>query len=154
HRPCSVLALALLLAGAAAGQPAAADLQELWKDLADPDAARAHRALWALVATPGRSVPFLHKHLEQVTAVGPRQIARLVDDLGSSAFAARERATRELEKLGPLAEPALKKLLASRPPPEARLRAERLLDKLHRLSLPADELRAGRALEVLELVGN
>jgi hypothetical protein len=62
----------------------------------------------------------------------------------------------ELEQLSETAEPALRKALTDDPPPEARRRIERLLDKLRqsRLRPPAERVRLVRAVEVLELIGS
>jgi RNA polymerase sigma factor (sigma-70 family) len=67
-------------------------------------------------------------------AVGPRpdpiRLARLIADLDSASFATREKATSELERLGPAAETALREALRGEPSPEVRRRAETLLGKL------------------------
>jgi WD40 repeat protein len=134
------------------GEPAAAnlsskELEALWTDLAGKDAAQAYRAIRALVAAPEASVPFLGQHLRPV--VTP-DLARLIADLDAEAFAVRERATRELEKLGRLARPGLRQVLAGRPSPEVRRRVEGILEKEVALSLSPEELRGRRAVEALE----
>jgi hypothetical protein len=74
-----------------------------------------------------------------------------IKDLDSDDFTKREQATAELAKLGDLAEPALKKALADRPPLEARKRIERLLDNLPTEEpTSAEELCGLRAVELLE----
>ena len=81
------------------------------------------------------------------------QAEELIGRLGSENIEVREKATRELEKLGPLAWPALRQALAGRPSPEVRQRALRLLKKQKPVLPTAEELRAGRAIEVLEQIG-
>src|SRR5262249_3987199 len=73
--------------------------------------------------------------------------------LDSEGFAARDQATRELEKLGELAIPPLEKVLASQPSLETRRRAEQLLEKVSGKVLSAEQVRLVRAVEVLEQTG-
>jgi hypothetical protein len=141
------------------GEPPAAtklsprEVEALWADLLGEDAARAYRAIRALVAAPAHSVPFLRKHLRPVPPPPPARLARLIADLDAGQFAERERATGELERLGRLAVPALRQALAGRPSPEARRRIEALLRRPEPLPLAAEEVRAWRAVEVLEHIG-
>jgi hypothetical protein len=128
------------------------ELQALWADLAGDDAAKAYQAILAIVASPKNSVPFLGKHLKPAAPVDPMTLARLIGDLGSDHLKTRDRAIRELEKLGPLARQALEKVLAGEPPKSLRQRVEDLLDMLETRRLTPDELRAARALEALELL--
>jgi RNA polymerase sigma factor (sigma-70 family) len=137
----------------AAVQLSRRELEALWADLAGEDAGRAYRAIRALVAAPTHSVPFLRQELRPAPAAAPKHLARLIADLGADEFAVRERATGELEKLGPQAIPALKRALAGRPSLEARRRIEALLRRPDHLPRAADELRAWRAVEVLEHIG-
>jgi hypothetical protein len=131
-----------------------AELDALWTDLAGKDAAKAYRAIWALVAAPEQSVPFLGGRLRKDTAPEGGRITQLVRDLDSKRFNERQKAMVELEKLGPLAKSALEAALATKPSLEVKLRIEQLLDKISSLTLSADELRVWRALEALELIGN
>lgn len=129
------------------------DLQALWQDLAGTDAVQADQAIWALAAGAEQAVPFLRKHLRPAPAVEPSRLSHLLADLDSDQFAVRDKATRELEALGELAEAAIRKLLSGKPSLEARRRGEQLLEKL-RGPLPAGErLRSLRATEVLEHAG-
>lgn len=129
-------------------------LDDLWSDLADADAAKAYRALCRLARSPEQGVSLLQRHLRPASpAEGPR-LARLIADLDNDQFAVREEATRELEKLGTLAEAELRKALANRPSPEMRRRVEHVLARTQGAAPTADRLRTGRALEMLELVGS
>jgi hypothetical protein len=139
--------------------PAAADLsakelETLWADLLRDDAAKAYQAIRRLVAAPARSVPFLRQHLRPAAVPDPKHLARLIADLDAKQFAAREEATRALERLGRLARPALEQALAGRPSPEVRRRVEGILKRLEQVVLTPEELRGCRAVEVLEHVGN
>jgi RNA polymerase sigma factor (sigma-70 family) len=126
-----------------AGGPDAA-----WDDLLSEDAARAYQAMSALAATP-KGVVLLGKHLPPAVPPDGRRVAQLLKALDSEAFAERDQASQELEKLGEAAEPALRQALAGLASLETRKRAERLLNKLD-----PEWLRTQRALEALELAGN
>jgi RNA polymerase sigma factor (sigma-70 family) len=127
------------------------ELDKLWADLAANDGAKVDRAIGMLAASPQQAVPFLQSHLPRPPA-DPRRISRLVADLDSDQFDVREQATRELEKLGPLAEPSLRKALGERPALEARRRMEGLLEKSDPSRSPT-HLRLLRTIEVLEYTG-
>jgi hypothetical protein len=79
--------------------------------------------------------------------------AGLVHKHYSDSFRRREAATRELEKLGPEAGPALRHALAGSPSAEARRRLELLLAKAQGLR-PAESLRVLRTIETLERIGS
>ncbi len=129
-------------------------LKALWEDLAGKDAAKAYRAIWAMVDDPGQSVPFLKERLRAVPTPDAKRLKQLVADLDHSRFTEREKAMVELEKLGALAGPVLKNALDANPSLEMRRRIEKLLEKITGFTLSPEELRVWRALEVLEHVGN
>jgi Tol biopolymer transport system component len=128
------------------------ELQSLWADLERPDAAAAQRAIWKFAAGPKESIPFLQKHLRPVAPVDARLIARLVADLDSDQFEMRKQATAQLEKMGDLAVPVLRKVLQPKSSLETRRRIERLLEKVavERENPSLSWLRIMRALEALE----
>jgi WD40 repeat protein len=128
-----------------------AALQASWTALADQDAAKAWKSMLQLIAEPAKAVRFLGTHLRPVQTPDIKAIHRLIANLDSRRFAARAKANAELEKLGRLAEPALRKALAGSPSAEVRTRVERLLQDLEKPT--ADELRGLRAIEVLERIG-
>ena len=74
-------------------------------------------------------------------------------DLDSPMFAARQEATAALRQLGPRAIPALRQARDKPLSAGARRRAADLLAELERSPPAPDELRALRAVEVLEWVG-
>jgi WD40 repeat protein len=131
----------------------AAKLGALWDELRSDDAARAFRALCVLRSAGAAMVPYLARQLRPTIAVPGKRLDNLIADLDADDFAVRSTATSELEKLGELAGPALKKLVAGKPSVEARQRAEALLGKLEQrraLALTPDRLREVRTIEVLE----
>jgi WD40 repeat protein len=133
-------------------EPGRARLEALWADLRGDDAARAHRAVWALAAAPGRAVPLLRARLRPVAPVDGPRLAKLVADLGHPRFALRQQAERELERLGAVAAPALERALEAGPPLEVQRRTEGLLRKVT-APVTGEALRALRAVEVLERAG-
>ena len=128
-------------------------LSAAWRALAGDDAQEAYRALWSLASAPDQAVPFLKEHLRPAPPADPREIARRIADLDSDDFDVREKAERELDGLGDLAEAALRKALEGQPPAELRRRAERLLEKLDGPVTSPERLQQLRTLEVLEQVG-
>jgi WD40 repeat protein len=131
------------------------DLERLWADLRDADAAKAHAALWTLVAAPDRAVPFLQEHLCPVPRVAAERLRRLLADLDADDFARREEASRELAKLGIEVEPALRRILDDKPSLEMRRRVEVLLRDLPcQTAITPDALRQLRAIQVLEQIGS
>jgi hypothetical protein len=129
----------------------AAERAARWADLASADAACAIDAVWALAASPRESVPFLAKHLKP--AIAPPEVPQLIRDLDSEDFDTRDRAWRDLIKLGEAADPGLRAALRDKPSLECKRRIEQLLAKT-RLPLAAgDVLRGVRAVHVLETIG-
>jgi RNA polymerase sigma factor (sigma-70 family) len=130
------------------------DLAGLWDDLAADGGGKVYAAQRTLRADPARSVPFLQERLRP-RAEGPddKQLKRLVADLDSDDFDAREKATKELEQLGKDAESALRGALADSPSPEVQVRAERLLKGIGEAALTAEQKRDVRAVRVLEQAG-
>jgi hypothetical protein len=128
----------------------ASQLKGLWTDLADGDAARAYRAACTLAAARTQSIPFLAEHLPPARR-GPsrEQIEPLVRELDADSFAEREKAMKELGRLGEPAAPALRQVLAGKPSLEVRRRIDDLLAALER----QPGLRAARAIEMLERIG-
>lgn len=125
-------------------------LREWWADLAARDPVRAQKAVQALAACPGESVPFLREQFQGLRAGSTAETARLLTDLDSDRFEVRQAATRRLEALGEAAEPHLLTALRGRPPLEVRRRMEELLAKIDGRKLALESIRLRRALEVLE----
>jgi WD40 repeat protein len=138
--------------GPASAERPAADSAALWADLAR-DGLTAHRAMASLIAAPRQAVPLLRERLRPVASADPQQVARLIAELDSDRFAVRENATRELERLGELAEPLLRKAREGAPSLEFRRRLDQLLERLQGPVVSPERLRDLRAVEVLEHLG-
>jgi hypothetical protein len=90
--------------------------------------------------------------VQPISAADAGRLAQLLADLESKRFAVRQKAARELEKLGAAAESALRQALAGNPSLETRRRLEKLVDQLDFAKTPG-QLRLLRAVEVLEDIG-
>ena len=131
----------------------AKELDGLWTDLESDEAGKAYAAARQLRADPTRAVPFLGERLRPKEK-GPdaQRLKQLIADLDSAEFRKREAATKELEKLGVLAESALRAALDETPPLEVKSRLDRLLKLLGSDGKPlsAAQQRDVRAVRVLE----
>src|SRR5262249_5179417 len=135
----------------AKGKPLTPSAQDsLWADLASLDGARAFRATRALLRTPDRGVGLLRTRLRPLPAASSRQIARLLSALDADDFQTREEPTWRLERMGEATAPDLRQALAARPSLEVRRRLERLLRYIDRQAPGPDDLRAARAVGLLE----
>jgi hypothetical protein len=126
------------------------ELEALWADLAADDAALAYQAQAKLTAAPQDTLAFLKQHLHPAVDLQDQRTSQMVADLDADDFAVREKAAKELEKLGETAELALRKALKGQPSLEPKRRMEQLLEKL--LRLRPERLQILRSLEVLERV--
>jgi WD40 repeat protein len=135
---------------AAAIELTAKDVETLWADLVGDDAGKASRSILTLAAAPKQAVPLLREHLKPAPAPDHKKIDQWISDMDSTNFARRTKASEELEKLGDLALPALRKVLDTAPTPEVRRRIEPILEKLTTGVLTAEQVRLVRAVEVLD----
>jgi WD40 repeat protein len=135
--------------------PTADEVEACWTALANEDVAAAYSAERKLAASPKQAIAFLVDRLQPVRPPDERRMARLIADLDSSQFSAREKAARELEKLGEAAIPMCRKALAGQPSAEIRGRLIGILAKASQTwRFPSLEgLRIFRAVEVLEWIG-
>jgi RNA polymerase sigma factor (sigma-70 family) len=130
-----------------------AGVEPLWKALREEDAARAYRAVWTLAEHPEKTIAFLKKHLRPALPIDRERLRRLLADLDSDDFEARETASRALAKLGGAIEPHVRSALAKAASPEARRRLQALLEGMKR-ELSGEALRRDRAASALQLIGN
>ncbi|MBL8798832.1 MAG: hypothetical protein JNM56_33370 [Planctomycetia bacterium] len=152
HWPGAMMSgfLATLLIGLVAPRALAAPVPALdacWSDLDSTDEARALRAVLALGQAPD-GVAFLQRQLRPAF-VELQALERRLDDLDHESFARRQQATQELEDLGELALPHLRRLLNGRPPLEVRRRAELLVERINQLPKVGERPRTQRALAIL-----
>jgi WD40 repeat protein len=130
-----------------------ASLADPWQALAGDDARRAHDAVWTLARMPDQSIPFLKSRLRPVKVVSRDQLEQWIKDLDSDQFTIRERAMKELQRLGEVAELVLRRALQNKPSLEHRRRIEPMLAKLDAAIPSGETLRSMRAVRVLEHIG-
>jgi hypothetical protein len=123
---------------------------QAWRDLVGSDGPRAFRARWALAAAPETAVSLLRKHLKAIQPADSKRLRRLIADLDDKRFLVRQQAQKELEEIGELAAPALKKALTEKSSLEVRQRIDGLLGKLRGPVTRPEMMRAVRAVAVLE----
>jgi WD40 repeat protein len=128
--------------------------EKLWADLVGDDAAKAYRAIETLAASGEDAVTFLKERVRPVTDKDWEPVRRLVTALGADEFVVREKATRELAKLGMEMEPILQKALADQPALEARRRIEAVLTAPAMGRWSPEFLRQLRAVQALERIGS
>jgi WD40 repeat protein len=133
-----------------------ARLEHLWSELAAAEG-DGSQAIKKLAAKPEEAIPFLKNRLRRAAEAEGRA-AGLIADLDSDDFQVREKASRELEKLGADTAFALRVVLEGEPAAEVRQRIQTILDKLKR---PGEKQIAGSdprsvwlALAVLEEIGS
>jgi len=91
--------------------------------------------------------------MQPAAPVDPGKVGQWIDDLDSSNFTKRSIAMSQLDKLGDLAIPALKKVLTGKSSLETRRRVEPLLEKLTTGNYTAEQIRVVRVIEVLDKIG-
>ncbi len=141
------------VAGVAAKKPAlkAGNVEAAWRTLLGDDARAAEEAIRALASSGEGAVRLLARHLEPAAPIDAKRIAACLRDLDGDEFEVRQRATRDLVRMGDQVIPALERCLAGRPSLEVRKRVEQILEKA--LAPNPQRLRQGRALEALERMG-
>jgi RNA polymerase sigma factor (sigma-70 family) len=127
-------------------------LQQLWSNLAGRDAAKAHTAQWTLIAMGEKTLALCRAKLRAVQPADADHVRRLLADLDSGTFAARDAASRKLKKIGAPAEPWLRNALEKNPSLELRRRIESVLSRPPFVA-DSESLRCIRAIQVLEQIG-
>jgi WD40 repeat protein len=127
-------------------------LAEAWEALARLDAKAAFQAQGRFLAKPDKAVEWFAARVTPVVRPDPAGVKALIADLGADDFATRERATAALREHGPVAAAALREVVAKSSSAEARRRAEGLLKEMEDGFIPPRELRALRAVELLEWI--
>src|SRR5262249_13286502 len=127
--------------------------RQRWDDLGSSDGQAAYRAMGELAADPAEAVATLKAHLKYTPPPSDYDVDRLVARLDAEAFAAREAAARELDRLGGLAVRRVRETLPRVQSAEVRRRLEGFLglnDRPGRVT--GCRLQERRALELLEAV--
>jgi hypothetical protein len=126
------------------------EVQKLWRDLGDPNATNAYKAVSRLVDSPNQSMKLLANKLSAATIFPEREIRRRVEDLGSNSFATRREAKEWLSTVGDQAFQPLREILANSTDPEQQEAIKVLMAGLG--SWSSDQLKNDRAIYCLEQV--
>jgi WD40 repeat protein len=130
-----------------------AELTTRWDALAGDDARQTYSAMCDLVAAPTQAVALLNQRLRPATALDPKEVNRLLSEVGNPAFGVREKAAAALLQLDERVVPVIDKVLADKPALEVRIRLEKIHATLSGMMLAKEKLRSYRAIEVLERIG-
>jgi WD40 repeat protein len=131
----------------------AQNVDQLWKDLGS-DPVKAYQAIGILSAAPKQAVTLVKEKIKPAPRTDEKRIERLIADLDSDKFQVRQTATKELEKIGELAEPALQKAVKTLTGLESKRRVEKLLSQIANDQVPSAEVvRTLRAVQVLRRIG-
>jgi hypothetical protein len=139
-------------------EPSGEDLARAWSKLAESDASEAYEAAWTLAAAGNRSVDYVRDRFGPLIEpkVDAETVARLVAELDDDRFAVREKATSELQELGPAALPHIKKAVEGKElSTEHKFRVARVVATMEAAMrrFSGEPLRRLRAIGVLERIG-
>jgi hypothetical protein len=127
-----------------------AALEKLWDALRDNEPLDLYGSVRALAAVPGQAVPFLRQRVTPVPKGDGAHLDRLVEDL-TRDYNERKRAVVELRKIGA---PAVSALLRAQQKGRFDELMRRLTQELSNQPATPDQVRAVRALRVLERIGD
>jgi RNA polymerase sigma factor (sigma-70 family) len=121
-----------------------------WEHLSDVDPEKAWPAMVKLAGTPAEAVELIRAHVRAVPKLSDKTLDRIFRNLDAEKFEDREAASRELDHFGAAAVPRVKARRAEDVSAEVKARLDAFLAQYDRPDLTAHELRALRAVEVLE----
>jgi tricorn protease-like protein len=131
-------------------------LEAHWLSLGNTNPYPAYRAVFTLSLVPAQTMPLLKERLEPFAELMDRdRVGKLLSDLNDDSFSVRDKARKDLEKMGALVEPLLKKALAGALPSlETRRLMERIMDKIKadETAASSEMLRALRGVAILEAI--
>lgn len=139
----------------AAPKPAAAEVESLWEALKNPDAAKAHDAIWRLAAAPELALPLLKERLPKVNSdESDQRVKKLLGELDNDDFDVREKATKELIGLGSSAIQAVRQEIDTSKSREVKRRAREIVAKIGAATATRPEaILLARGMEVLQRLG-
>jgi Tol biopolymer transport system component len=139
----------------APASPTPAEFDALWQDLAGVDGTKAQRAVWTLTAAGDQIVGSLFARVRKLVPApfDNTRVEKRIAELDDDEFQVRERASAELEKLGPAALPALRKVLEKSTSAERTRRLTALVEKFGKGDDAPEVIAGRRAVEVLEQIG-
>jgi WD40 repeat protein len=124
-----------------------------WAGLGDDSPTKAFEAMGRLGEAPEAAVRILRERLKPANAADAKRIEQMIAQLNDDDFEKREGASKELARIGPQAEKALRAAAKDPPSAEVARRVTELLTKIKEGAVSGEGLREARALEVLEGLG-
>ncbi|WP_088257466.1 WD40 repeat domain-containing protein [Fimbriiglobus ruber] len=131
-------------------RPDAAGLTRAWTALTSDDAPTAFQAVRLLAQYPDISLPLLRAKISPVAPPDPAAVGRFLADLDADDFLKRERAGKELEKIGRTVIPALQTAARDATSAEVARRAQDLVTRIGHQPPGGPDPVLTRALEVVE----
>lgn len=133
------------------------DMERWWHALAQADAGEAYRAAWLLAEQKNRAVAFLDGRIAPTprSEIDGKLVSRLIHELDDDSFDVRDRATHELQRIGPAVLAQLKQRLEGDLDTELKFRLTRIVSAIESPTrrFAGEPLRRLRAIGVLERVG-
>ena len=124
--------------------------KQIWADLRDTDAAKAHKSLWKGTEDAKPTLAMLERNVQLPTAPEAGAVRMLIADLSSNRFAVRQQAFGKLAAFDTLVVPVLKERLKAKPEQDEREQIEKLLKAAE--TWTGDRLRELRAVQCVEMI--
>jgi hypothetical protein len=109
---------------------------------------------WRLVFAWQQSPDFLANKMPMASVADSKKVRQLLRDLDDSRYVVRQRATLSLESMAPAVILPLHRTLTDARSLEVRRRVEDILARLKQPALSPENMRASRAVRVLEQIGS
>lgn len=135
------------------GEAPVAGFDDAFRLLGSPDPAAGQRGMDVLYRHPVDAPKQCAERIPVPVAAAPTRIAKLIKDLDDEDFPVRAAAVKELDAVGGEAVPQLRAVVEKSESAEVRKLAADLLVRIEVSPPKPDEMRAVRAVEVLETLG-
>jgi hypothetical protein len=125
-----------------------------WRKRREPDAKSAFQAMVRMAGDPTATAKHIQKNLKPTTSVDAKSLDKVFADLDADAISVREKATQMLDEFGRVAVQASRARLQTIRSEEVKSRLTQFIERQEREELNSEELRAFRAVELLESLGS
>jgi hypothetical protein len=129
-------------------------VERAWNDLATRESSVSFQSEGRFSTAQAEAVKLFAEKIQPATAVDPKLIRRLLDDLGSSEFAVREASSQALYDQDRQVLPYLEETLKTATSAEVRERAKRIVEHYRQTPFTGEQLRQTRAVMILERIGD
>ncbi|MBA4187102.1 MAG: hypothetical protein C0467_03705 [Planctomycetaceae bacterium] len=146
----TVLVWEVPIKAGAVAEVVVAGFDEAFRLLGSPDPANAQRGMELLYRNPVEAVKQCGERIAVPVAAVPGRITKLIKDLDDEDFPVRSAAVKELEAIGGEAISQLRKVIEKSESAEVRKLAGEVATRIEMSPPKPDDLRAARAIEVLE----